>query len=1369
MFHRILTVVPILACVCSLFRSASAAPPVADRAAWAAVDIVPMPKRIELSGRDVDLAGGVIVLGTGATEQDRIGADWINGRLTSRSAERLRVVTAEEIPQGAPVVIYVGTRASSEVVGRAARAGLFQLGPRDPGERGYVVHWQKTGKREEAYLGGADPVGALYACVTFAELLRGEADGVRVRQAEVVDWPDFPMCTEGISLRNPETRQQVQAVAWGMSPTPKELEAYVKARRAHIDRLLRWKFTAMNSREVKVRWRREVSDHQPSRDAIREVNAYAKARGVRVLVYCFNPFVGRQKDIPNYPKRCATLHNGRRWKGWVRCWSMDKERREYAAGMGDYVSDCGVTDVAFHDTDTGGFDSPAQWALRCDACRKRWGDDFAAATINKYAIFRDEIKKRVPDARFHFTFYPYNISVLTPKGAEAYMIERYGPGPGVAARAEKLCSDMRAFWSRLNTAFPRDVTFCIRETTSDNVNAFKSVTKGHGVFTWYKCGFNEWGAFFDETPRFIPTFRSAYDDVVFPVTMNLTLPAKTLAAREYSWNINAPGAGSYQRHPERERYRHAEAMGDLYDVVLPHIARNLFGGEAAADMAEAIARNVAPNQIFGDLDRGRPILTTHKLMQWQADEATRGAAATDRLYEKFRASTDRLGMDRYGQRRFVFVREVMHCSMWMAKVRGQNLLARELAKKGKLDDARKALVKGRELIAAARLVMEQLVAERPPDPLYNAPPSGNDFNRRWRLYTPVWGMDLNAQEKVFALTTKELPALAATGSLSKQALAELARRRSVHVLLVSAKPRIDGALDEADWQSALPAEAFWVHPEWKSIARAHTQARLMSNDNTLYLGVKCWTPAKAPVQAKAEGRDAKGVFQDDHVELFLWPQAAGTAYYHLGINANGSAYDVRHYEQTTAGGGSVKRTDVTWDIEGLEVSVTAGDGVWTLEAAIPVNSFGRSSWKRGWRVNIGRYFADPVKDGEWSAVMQPGGKSFHDKDRFLSLGLSKQKAPAPLVDLSAVGVKARTQTMDDRVATIVDYGVELGSTRVLHNVRITVEALDATGKTHFKREAKRLDHVAFQWRSQERITFGFERVVKQGAVRLRMESDEATAETLVRIGGWLGTEEVAAVFAPPTLESAAGDFRSTPSLAAPCYLPGTGGKSPILARREGTVEFWLLPNWGGRHSFEQRTPWAPTDTFLHSGVMRRDHPKTTNRDCFVLYYLGQFENVYSLIRNDQYAGWTASASAKKVASWSEPGWRHVAYVWDAQAAPDAQIRIYLNGQQRREPVRLDDPKRLGNDTSVRLSERPFAIQLLSLNTGRLRCLGLMDELRISRVVRYDGDFKPSTKPIVLDRDTSALFSFDNSLDGRGMTADGKPYVLTAVPGALEYQ
>ena len=1350
---------------------AAAEPPPADASTWAKVDIVPMPKRVALGGRDVGLKGAVIVLGARASEQDGIGGDWINDHLERKGAARLRVVREDRIPLAAPVVIHVGTRESSVTIERAARQGRFRLGPRDPGERGYVVHWDRAGKRNEVYLAGADPVGALYACVTFAELLRGKGADVRVRQAGIVDWPDFPTCGECVSLYNPETRQATQRAGWGNAPSPAELKAYVKARKAHLDRLLRWKYSAYNCQEAVIRWRRKDPNHQASRVAMAEVNDYAKARGIRPLAYCFSPFVCKQKDLPNYPKRCATLHNGRRWRGWVRCWSMDKERRKFAGRLGDYIRDCGITDVGFHDTDTGGFYNPAQWALRCDVCRKRWGDDYVAATVNKFRIFYDEIKKRVPDARLHLTLDPYNISVMTPKGAEDYLVGRYGPGPNVAARAKSLRDMVTGFWTRVNAAMPKDVTFCIRETGIGNVRAFTALTKGHGVFIWYKSGSNQWMSFYDETPRFIPTFRSGdRNDMVYTVSMNLVMPVKALAVREYAWNVKAPGVGSFHRLPLMEHQKHAEAKGPVYDVVLPHVVRNVFGREAAPEVTEALRCNVAPHQIFDERHRMKPLLTTSKLMLWQAEEAARGAKAMDRLYKRLAGSEDQLGMDPYARWRVIYLREVMHCCEGMARVRAQDLLARELAKKGKLTEARQALAKGRELIAATRADMKRLLAERPPHPFYNAPPRGNRHNRRWRRYTPAWGMDLDGQAKALAQAEKELPGLAAAGHVSKRALATLKRRRVVHVYPTREAPKIDGVLDEPAWRSALPAQAFWAYPGWASIARAQTEARFMRKGNTLYVGVKCWTPGGAPIKAKVTKRDDKGIFGDDHAELFLWPKSAGSAYYHLVMNPKGALYDIRHYEQKGAGGGAVKRLDLAWNAEGAQVRATAGKSEWTVEASIPLKSFRPDNWRSAWRANVGRYFADPVKDGEWSAFMKPGGKSFHDKAHFLSLVFSKSPAPKPLAEVVVAGLKARTQTLDDRVATMVDFGLKLNSTRVLHNVVLTAETLDEKGKTHFKKEIQRLGHLVFEWRSQEPFTLGYERVVKGGALRVRMASDETSAEVLVPFG--VRSAEALGVLAPPSRKGGPGDFRATRALARPCYLPGAvtdakGKALRLLERRKGTVEFWILPRWGERHALEPRTPWAPVRAFLHSGLMRRDHPELTNVACFALLDIGQYENVHAFIRDKRYAGWTAWAYPEPILSGARPEWRHVACVWDAAAGPKDQVRLYVDGRRVRHSFALDHAERLGKDASVRLPERTFAVQLLSLNTGRRVCPGLMDELRISRVARYQGEFKPSTRPLAPDRDTTALFHFDSDLKGEGMTPEGARYVLEAVPGALE--
>ena len=552
-----------------------------------------------------------------------------------------------------------------------------------------------------------------------------------------------------------------RTLTWSREPSDELVEAYVPAMKEHLDRLLRWKVSCFKAWEI-INWRRWGKVHPKALAALKQVTDYAKARGIRSLTYAFGPFVGRMEDYPDAPIRCATLQNGTRWKGLLRCWSMDDLRRQTASRLAEVIRAAGITDIGFHDTDTGGFLSPAQWESRCDVCRKRWGDDFAAATINKHMIYYKEIKKAAPDCRIHFTLYPYNISVLTQQGAERYHVERYGPSPSVPEVAAKIRKRFADFWMRMTPGLPADVTFAIRENVKENVQRFHETVAPHGTFIWYKSGSEQWQTFFDESPRWIPTFYSGRDDVVYTVTLQTLLPLKAIAVREYAWNGKAPGAAPWSRAWEREeRWRHAEPKGEIYTVVLPHLVRNVFGRRAAPEITEALSCNVAYNQIFDDRHRMKPVLTTYEKMQWQADEAEKGARALDKLFERFVASGDRLGMDDYASRRFVYLREVFHCCKWMAQARAQNLLAREKAKAGKLDEARAAIQRGRDVVAAAREDMKRLLDQRPADPIYNAPPRGNDHKRRWRLYTPVWGTDYGIPEKQLAQTEKELPALAA--------------------------------------------------------------------------------------------------------------------------------------------------------------------------------------------------------------------------------------------------------------------------------------------------------------------------------------------------------------------------------------------------------------------------------------------------------------------------------------------------------------------------------------------------------------------------------------------------------------------------------
>ena len=1346
---------------------ADAEPPPADAVAWEAVNIVPMPKRIRLGDRRVPLAGAVICVGAKASAQDHIGAEWINTRVRELGGKALAVAQGDPPAGDAALRLFVGTRETSPVIDRAARAGGFRLGPGVPGKHGYVIYPRKAGKATEILLGGADPVGALYACVTLAGLLERTGDGVAVRAAEIFDWPDYPTVTEGQNLYHPERGRASYNMQRG-TPSKETAEAYVAAMKKHLDRLLGWKFSCFNAWEVR-NWRRLNPEFI---SAYREVVDYAKARGIRSLHYAFQPFVGTTSDFPDAPQRCLTIHAGKRWSGLVRCWSMDEERRQTARRMAKAIAALGLTDVGFHDTDTGGFISPAQWRQRCDVCRRRWGDDFAAATLNKHMIFYEEIKKAAPECRVHFTLYPYNIAVLTQKGAEDYFVQRYGPSPSIPQMATNVRERFTDFWARMTKGFPQDVSFCIREDTADKARAFHNLVAPHGTFIYYKSGSEQWQTFFDESPRWIPTFYSGRDDFVFTVTLQNFLPLKALAVREYAWNVQTPGAAGWARLPLNERERHSEAKGEIYTVVLPHIVRSVFGRRAAPEITRALSCNVAYNQIFAPSHRTIPVLKTYEKMKWQADEAAKACADMDKFFQRFTTSTDRLGMTPYAVRRAVYMREVFHCCRWMAQSLAQDMHARKLAKAGKLAEARAAVEKGRQVIAGARRHMKQLVAERPPDAVYNAQPTGNQWKRRWRMYTPVHGVDFGTPEKLLAQTEKELPGLAAAGELPAGVLRNLSRRSLVHCAPRVGAIQIDGRLDEPDWRRTLPVEALFVYPEQKHIARAHTRARLLRDDATLYFGATCWMPAGAPIRASAREHDGP-VGGDEHVELFLMPPHLNGGYLHLVLNAAGSMADKRVTLTRNADGAEIRKMENEWNATGAVVKTTREAGRWELEAAIPLAALGARNWNGRWRVNVCRDFKGAAEDVELSSIMRPGGRNFHDTKAFPQLNRDDTPALPPEVEVTVKELNTRTRTMDDRVATVAEFGVEVGTGRIVYQVRLSAEAYDETGRLHFRKTLKTLDRVVYSWRPKERFTIGFEREVKQGGIRVVLEADGARGERWIRLGGWQGTPQAGALFSPPSAGASANDFRASPGLIGPCILPaatlaGPGKAERILGRRLGTIEFWLKPRWRRPHPLDWFAGWQPSYTLLHCGVLRRQHPWLANHSAFTITYDLRRGDFYCAVRTTNYAGWNVGDRAGKRASWAHSRWHHLACVWDHQAQPDDWLRLYLDGKRVKGKTGMSKPERLGKDKSLRLADMAFALQLLSLNSGRAEAPVIMDELRVSRTARYAADFAPAHAPLQLDKDTVALFHFDGNLAGEGMSARGQRYDVHGTAGVLEY-
>ncbi len=723
-----------------------------DPRAWTELDIVPMPKEIRLIDQDLVLAPDAVtlVLGAQACRQSEIGAEWINRRLAD-VAGATPLPVARAMP-AAGTAIIIGTPADHPLLAEAVAAGLVNVGPNNPGERGYAIRRSADGRR--IYLAGADPIGALYACVTFGELLEARDGRAVWRAAEVRDWPDAIWvalgCLYAGNAEMPELLKRFKDLQFDAQPTTMRAAAYLEAARGQYDWLLRRKVTMMM---YPLRPDGQAGTPTKGLEIVRQGIAYGDERGIEAFTYALPPYAGLASRYPDLAKsrvcpRTLGPH-AEQSRQWLRCWSLDDVCRTTARETAEYIRAAGLRHIAFHDTDTGYFDNPAQWEERCDVCRQRWGDDYTAATLHKHRIYYDEIKKLNPAARLHFTFYPYGIAILDPEAGRAAMRARYGPTPAADELAERYRARYTEFWRRLHAAFPaEDVTFCIREAPEDAVRAFRALTPGRGMFTWFALMSHAWRPFFSEAATWTGTFVGNPRDVFYPRYLDEFVPLEALAVREYSWNRRTPGAQPWARDalPENEQWKHAEPNGPIYDLILPRLARNVFGRAAGPAVAAAVSQNVDRQQIYDRQHAQFAWLKDVAKLEWQAGNAGRGAAALD--------AADGLGMDTFARTRFTVLREQFRLAAWMARARVANARARELARRQDLPGAEAAIAAGLAAARAGRADRERLLAERPADPVLR----GKDHNRyagNWREYTADRA-DFTPIEETLARTRAEL-------------------------------------------------------------------------------------------------------------------------------------------------------------------------------------------------------------------------------------------------------------------------------------------------------------------------------------------------------------------------------------------------------------------------------------------------------------------------------------------------------------------------------------------------------------------------------------------------------------------------------------
>jgi hypothetical protein len=171
--------------------------------------------------------------------------------------------------------------------------------------------------------------------------------------------------------------------------------------------------------------------------------------------------------------------------------------------------------------------------------------------------------------------------------------------------------------------------------------------------------------------------------------------------------------------------------------------------------------------------------------------------------------------------------------------------------------------------------------------------------------------------------------------------------------------RLDGALDEPEWQGAgLISDLVQQDPQPGASTPFSTEVRVLIDSDTVIIGVVCQDPDPANIAIHTMQRDGE-MSGDDSVALTLDPMNDGRRGYYFQINAANARRD------GLVSGAKDLSTD--WDgIWDAATQLTASG--WTAEIRIPAQTL-RFRWGQDqWGMNVQRYVPRVQTTLRWSGI-----------------------------------------------------------------------------------------------------------------------------------------------------------------------------------------------------------------------------------------------------------------------------------------------------------------------------------------------------------------------------------------------------------------
>ena len=174
---------------------------------------------------------------------------------------------------------------------------------------------------------------------------------------------------------------------------------------------------------------------------------------------------------------------------------------------------------------------------------------------------------------------------------------------------------------------------------------------------------------------------------------------------------------------------------------------------------------------------------------------------------------------------------------------------------------------------------------------------------------------------------------------------------------------IDGVLDEADWDLAIPTDQFFqYYPADTSMAEAQTQVRITYDDNFIYVGAIMQNKGPRGYVSTSLRRDFRGE-QNDGFTVTFDTFLDRTNAYQFGLNP----YGVQREGLVANGGLGPGDLSLAWDnVWFAEAKIY--DGYWVAEMAIPLKTLRFKEGSTKWNANFYRIDSEYNERSTWAPI-----------------------------------------------------------------------------------------------------------------------------------------------------------------------------------------------------------------------------------------------------------------------------------------------------------------------------------------------------------------------------------------------------------------